>query len=208
MYLLVRRVRHITAPLVLVTLAACGSGSATEEDALTDATPAASFDSVHLDSILAVDLSTPDRALRSFWDLRSLNDSTLGLRVDTLSDAYRARRRWQAAYRGVVGGAALQEFDEEDATQSFAREIVDVDQQTESRAVILARIRNTTPIPEGATPSEYDVKARRDGEDVRYVLEKDAEGWKVVQLQRRYYEGDDWNDIFDVTPSVPTWIQP
>jgi hypothetical protein len=126
-----------------------------------------------------------------------------------MSAEYRRYAPWRRTWRALFTGEALAaETDTASRPQTFAREVVNVDMESPTRAVVLARIRNTTPIPPGATPTESDVKRRRDGEVVRYILEKDTTGWRIAQAQQRYIEGGEWSNRWDTTPTVPSYSSP
>lgn len=155
----------------------------------------------------ATDLGSPDRALQSYWRLR---DSSDALPQDTTSAGYARYRPWRLAWQGLFTGAAAEAHrrEAERTKNSVLREILDVQQQTSTRAVITARLRNTSPIPPGATPTEYDVNARRDGEVFHYVMEKDAAGWKIAQIQRKDPGDEEWRNIYGGPPLVPTWVDP
>jgi hypothetical protein len=62
------------------------------------------------------------------------------------------------------------------------RRIVSNTQESPHRAVIVANIRNVTPVPKGAKPSAALVRQRKKGEDFRYVLALDASQWKVLEV--------------------------
>ena len=55
-------------------------------------------------------------------------------------------------------------------------------QESPRRAVIVANIRNVTPVPRGAKPSAALVRQRKKGEDFKYVLALDGTQWKVLEV--------------------------
>jgi hypothetical protein len=158
-----------------------------------------------------LDTSSPDRAVRSYWlvwDALQLDDTSFAG-----AQALRSERvaLVDSAWRRVLDGAAWAEQSEPiDLTISrYDREIVEVKAESETRAIVIARIRNATPIRAGYTLSETEAGERRDGETVRYVTERFAGGWRVVQAQRKLWSGADWTDVF--TPGAyraPTYVMP
>jgi hypothetical protein len=121
----------------------------------------------------------------------------------------------QRFYLTVLGGDAKQETEEnienDGERQTFRREIITVKQETDTRAVVEARLYNTTPLPAGIEMDTYDTKRRRDGIPVRYILEKDAQGWKIVQAKTTLLDDGEgeWKNYF--TPGrkfVPTYVRP
>jgi hypothetical protein len=165
-----------------------------------------------------VDLTSPDRAIRTYWRLQDIETRASAIMSRLLLDESTGLRSPGTPWRridslrtAVLGGEALAERQQPPDTMqtTFAREIVEVKQETETRAIVIAKLRNTTPIKPGVVVDESDAKRRRDGDEVRYVLEKDASGWKVAQAMRRYYTGDQWRPYF--TPGdyiVPTYVSP
>jgi hypothetical protein len=89
---------------------------------------------------------------------------------------------------------------------TYAREILKVQNESETRAIVFAVIKNTTPPSSGAQPTEFDKRLREDGIRFRYVVEKTDKGWKVSQVFRYFEMGEtkQWNKIYDV-PSSPSY---
>jgi hypothetical protein len=158
----------------------------------------------------ALDHTSPDRAIASYWEFRDSAASVTLRENDTTSAEYKRWRPWRLQWRDVYTGVAAQEQKPKPPVlATYDRRIIDVELQSPTRAVVLAVIRNTTPIPSQAIASEYDVTRRRDGDTIRYILEKDTTGWRIGQVQRRYYSGDSkWHDVFDGVPLVPTEASP
>jgi hypothetical protein len=166
------------------------------------------------DSVFARDISTPDRALRTYWRIKGILD-TLGVPMDSNAVPARTWTRADSTLATLYGGAALRAH-QRDRTpgqrQRYAREILDVRQETESRATVTARVRNVTPIPPAATAGEYEMEKRTNGEVYRYIFERDAEGWKLVQVQTQQmdYMGDStWSEYYQPEREmVPIWTYP
>jgi hypothetical protein len=197
--------------LSAIALGACGGGGAAGGGAKADSVPSARNRPLP-DSAFAVDLSTPDRALRTYWHIKSMAD-TIGAPVDTTAARYRNWQRADTALARIYGGEALAEYGrtrQPQPRQRYLREILAVEPETETRATVLARIRNVTPVPPGATPDEYSARRRAEGDVYRYVFERDADGWKLVQVLTRSYPGDmTWQPYFQAEDlTVPTWTYP
>lgn len=191
-------------------LGACGGGApggAAKADSAAGAREAALPDSA-----FAVDLSTPERALRSYWHVKEMAD-TLVAPADSAAVRYRDWRRADTTLARIYGGVALAEYRRSRrprVRQRYAREILDIDQAAEGRAIVLARIRNVTPIPPAAAPDEFSARHRAEGDVYRYLFERDSAGWKLVQVQGKAYPGDmTWSDYFQAEDRVvPTWTYP
>jgi hypothetical protein len=200
--------------LLLLTCAAavlaCGGGG--EVRKADSAAPAAGRDTPLPDSAFAVDLSTPDRALRTYWRIRSMSD-TIGQPVDTTAVRYRNWQRADTVLARVYGGDALAEYTrtrQPAQRHRYTREILAVEPESETRATVLARIRNVTPVPPGAVADEYAARRRAEGDVYRYVFERDSAGWKLVQVLTKSYPGDmTWRTYFQAEDlTVPTWTYP
>jgi len=191
-------IRSVTLAAVLA-LAACSGGPGAENSRAAETADA---------QPPRLDLSTPDRAVRSYW---ALTDSAARAeRLDTTSAEYRRRAPWRNAWAAILTGEAgeVEAARQREAPETFAREIVAVQTESPTRAVVLVRIRNTSPIPPGVTPTEREAASRRDGNPARYVLERDSAGWRISQAQYQYAEGGMVYPRWDPTPLVPTFGLP
>ena len=103
--------------------------------------------------------------------------------------------------RGYIDGEGNRTF------ETFARDILEVKVESESRAVVVAVIKNTTPIPAGAEMTKYDEERRRDGERYRYILQRDSGSWRVAEIwEWETYPTPKWKKARpgDGKPSVPS----
>lgn len=159
---------------------------------------------------LVMDVSTPDRALKSYWQSKDAvrRAEYEFVTVTIIPELQKLRGKVGLDPKKVMTSDVLsahQEFDnsEQRSFQEFSREILDIKQDTESRATAIVKVRNATPIPEGAVISDSDKKRRDEGEKLKYVLEKGAEGWKVAQVYKYDELGgrvdgskDPWKKVF------------
>jgi len=66
----------------------------------------------------------------------------------------------------------------------------------------VVKVKNSTVMPEGIVISDSDKKSRDNGEKYKYILEKEASGWKVAQVYEysQYHAsisgGDPWEKVF------------
>jgi hypothetical protein len=158
---------------------------------------------------LRVDVSTPDRALRSRWHLQDLSRE-VSVAMDSTVPGTRAWNAWHRAQRSLLTGEAeaAAEREERGPRPVYRREILEVRQETASRAVILGQVLNVSPIPAKAVVSGYEAERRREGELYRYVYEKEPAGWKLSQVYSRYPGENSWHEYYDPRPVVPTWTYP
>lgn len=201
-------VRRLFAVVTCTACAgACGGGGAGTEQA----TPSETDRSLP-DSAFAVDLGTPEQALRSYWRLKAITD-TIGAPADTTAVRFRDWRRADSVLAHVYGGDALAEYrraHQPVQRQQYDREILQVEPQSQTHATVLARIRNVTPVPPGAEPDVYTARRRAEGDVYRYVFERDSAGWKLVQVLAKSYPGDmTWTPYFQSEDrTVPTLTYP
>lgn len=167
------------------------------------------------------DTRSPDNAVKSYWALQdwiAVNQDKLRLRLD-VSDEMREYMLARIAL-GTGEYLAKMEKDYSDLTDFSAgetertvikRDILEVRSESETRAVVVAKLRNVTPIPAGVDMSVW--KEDRDyGIDVRYVLERTERGWRIAQawkrdhssmrLQKSLESSDDdaWRKVWDAAP--------
>lgn len=197
----IRRLVAFGTTMVVICLAACQEGASrpVEPSGSNGQGP-----KLVPASDLLGDRSTPDRAVQSWWAFLDRGDSLTA--VDSTDHSFRQNEEFAKARRSLLGGTALQKSDEVAVPYRYVREIVEVDSETNTRAVVITKIRNITPIPPAATPDEYDIKNRREGETVRYLLEKDSTGWRITQAQTHSAYLNKWYDRWSATPQVPSSV--
>jgi len=86
------------------------------------------------------------------------------------------------------------------------RDIESVKQETESRAVALVRIRNVSPIPEGAKPDSWQIKLRERGQMFRYVIEKEGPDWKIAEVWENDEHLGPRKQYSDLAPRFPAYV--
>lgn len=140
----------------------------------------ASKENTMVEAEVQIDLTTPDKALKSYWAVRDV----VRKREHSLTqEGIPKFVELQAPLKQVTSGMIVKDFQYAPTEmEKFSRDIEDIKVETESRAVIVAILKNITPIPVGAEVSKYDEERRREGERVRYVMEKDQTGWRVAEI--------------------------
>lgn len=132
-----------------------------------------------------VDLTTPDRALKSYWQQREWArgvDEHLDIEF---KKAHANRPEYATVIASVATGDVLADAKRTLSPRArYERDIDSIKQETDSRAVALVRIRNTTVVPEGAKATAREFRRRETGTMFRYVLEKEGADWKVAEVWR------------------------
>lgn len=137
-----------------------------------------------------VDLTTPDKALKSYWAVR---DSVRAKHSELFSQGIAEYRSAEDQMSSVADGVLAKTFASDVLPiETFSRDLIDVKVESESRAAIVAVIKNSSPIPAGAELSKFDEERRRDGE--RYILERSQTGWRVSEIWEwsDYLPKNDW----------------
>jgi hypothetical protein len=152
-----------------------------------------------------VDLRTPEATVRTYWAMQEALDSVALalLGGPTESNPFAAVRR---GYEQTVAGRAKEMLVGTPVRQTFAREIEAVD-TAGARAFVTTRIRNTTPLAAGVTLIHEQEELREEGQQFRYLLEREGDAWRIVQIQIWSDLGDGWQDLFTDEMNVPVFAR-
>lgn len=193
--------RGLVLTWILVVCTGCSSAEGNNENSSS----AAARRAIVPESVLVGDRSTPDRAIESYWRMQRMADSIGNLPPDTTTWEYRQQQVFVRTHRRFFSGTALADILKEDSAATYSREITNVDMQTDTRAIVTVRIRNTSPIPPGAVVEDWHAKERRDGDEYRYHMEKHPDGWKITQVESWEDYNKAWRSLYGRPPTVPTW---
>jgi hypothetical protein len=193
-------------------LVACGQGAREQIAAEPAAPPQLSSEAEPLPEL---DAQSPDAVIRSYWalqdwapknypkELRLHIGPTLQKYFDTRIELSGGEFRTAAEQEAA---AARDPFAPKptDIPRVLQRDILEVKNESETRAIVLTKIKNITPIPTGFQLEEYARKARDYGEDVKYVVEKVNGKWRLTQA---WYRDDflmkDWTKAWEFKPPSP-----
>lgn len=143
------------------------------------------------------DLSTPDRALKSWWAAldhskaeadrldRTVLQQHMGALVRPV--AALATGATRASFEHALADSPAQKPPENE------RSIQSVTVETDTRAVALVTTRNVEPIPDGVRLTEFQREERERGGRYRYVLERDAGDWRIAEI----WEWRDYSKKFE-----------
>jgi hypothetical protein len=191
----------------------------------TDAAPIA--ETAKPEPLPTIDMRSPDSLVKSYWarqDWLAKNQKLLGIRLD-IGDEMRAyMQQGIDMSAGELRAKAEKEYAEldrlfidESAPAVYQRDIIEVKNESETRAVVVTKLRNITPMP-----SDIDLGIWKDdreyGLDVNYVVEKTAEGWRLSQAWKRSAQDikldkdsetgqpktGGWTKVWQVTPKNDT----
>ena len=130
------------------------------------------------------DLANPEAALRSYWALLDWRDAAHRARgVDPAEVTYQRRMIEITTGQTKKFHETVRAAAEELRQTKLERKILKITQETPERAVIMANVRNVTPIPVGAKPpSPVAAQMREKGEDYKYVLILEGSQWRVLEV--------------------------
>lgn len=196
--------RFPVAIALLLALAACDKKTA-------EVTSAPSVSNSVPKEKLAVDLSTPDSALKSWWRYQ---DERTARSFEECKDYLKRHEGETKGYAVYIQGTMLEKLSEKRGCTllRYARDIQEVKVETETRAVAFAMIHNVTPIPEGAVPDELDGKWRKEGRSFKYLLEKKNGLWLISQVYEAnsYPANMPWKPSYEPSdkPLYPAFVSP
>jgi hypothetical protein len=129
----------------------------------------------------AADLSTPERALKSYWTLREWVRRTQS--ADPKSAA--TPLTMAEAMSAVTSPSMRDSFlTRPGAVDPLGWSLERIDQVSEQRAVATARIRNLARNPALVTPTPIELFEPNLDNQIEYVLHKDGAAWKVTEVWR------------------------
>lgn len=140
-----------------------------------------SFAEGNLPSSPPADLSTPENALQSYWKMRDWSNDVQ--RISITDNKSFSNSTFPKAMATVTTGEARSywlHFHLADPPQT-QRTIISTSWESPSRVVFVVNLKNISPIPDGVTPNAIEVELRQKGQNNRYVVERDDEGWKVSE---------------------------
>ncbi len=134
---------------------------------------------------VVIETNSPDNAVKSWWTLVDLIEVENKARCEELEKM--PKPGYLSLLDKVASGdtlkvhASAKLFCSQD---KYEREIQEVKAESETRALVFARIRNVTPPPAGAEVDQINEKWRKEGFRFKYLTEKTAAGWRVVQVYK------------------------
>lgn len=172
----------MTKPALLLALAIVLAGCSKEDETPWTRLQAAAPQ-------LKVAANTPDAAVKSWWHVRDEQERYAVAVCKELTELYRPFRSTldDLSTQGLLAKLAGEEKCDQ---QTYQREIVNVDVQSETRALVVAHVRNSKPPTPGYVLNidERDKKER--GVRIQYLLERadNTQTWKIAQVygQNRY----------------------
>ena len=185
------------ALLVLVVLNGC------ERQNAKQAPPVPMLASNSAANSVSINAATPDLALKTWWKVLDAN-SEYGY-VTCIKAAPDESPLSVNRDKILTGDVKIYFSHHGDrcSRETYSREIDEVKIESDTRATILATIKNSTPLPGDVHLEEWQTKERTVGKKYKYLMERDSaqEGWKVSQVYS-YTEypvnGSNWDTEYDL----------
>lgn len=193
------QIKFFTCLILAVSVSACGDVQ--KSNKAVDTAKVSTQIAEQTPSPIEIINKSPDQTIKSWWKVRDLH----------LSELYKyclapSEIKWEADkyYPKITDGAVLNELQRKEIKcekTTYEREILEVKVESETRAIVLAKIKNTTPIPTGIVLTERQAKELEEGGKVKYTLENLAGGWKINQIAYLSAYGDNrWVALYEETP--------
>lgn len=147
-------------------------------------------------------LNSPDNAVKSWWALNDAVDKYVNENCKRQANKVSEDR---AARISISFGSTKEFFQKADdcILETYDRSIERASVETDTRAVVMANIKNSTKIPEGASLSKHSKDEVEKGISYKYVLTRDSDKWFVDEVY--YYSStnvilkrDPWQQEYKV----------
>lgn len=153
-----------------------------------------------------INRNSPDMTVKSWWRVK---DAGIALYLEGCKERLKVEAPLYSKLSELSTPEIYTDRACSDVPDTYEREITNVDVQSDTRAVVTARISNTTPPEPGAELSDKDRKSKEAGDAYQYVLERkdSASGWKIAQVSTMATWSREWRSIFKKPePSSNRWV--
>lgn len=155
-------------------------------------------------------LNSPDNAVKSWWALNDAVDKYVNENCKRQANKVSEDR---AARISISFGSTKEFFQKADdcILETYDRTIERASVETDTRAVVMANIKNSTKIPEGASLSNHSKDEVEKGISYKYVLTRDSDKWYVDEVY--YYSStnvilkrDPWQQEYKVDKNKEIYL--
>lgn len=133
----------------------------------------------------ALDISTPESTLKSYWAFKEWYNAKRLSEIRQKFEEYSQKEELDSMIPLTTGDMKryFKSFKPMSPTV-LERNIQGIFMASPSRAIITVIIKNVTPVPDGTVPSPLDIEERKNGHEFRYVLLKESDGWRISEVWR------------------------
>jgi hypothetical protein len=169
--------KYIPLLVLALSLTACESSDGKLEQ-IAKKSPVSPTNTIEL----ILDTVSPDAAVKSWWQVRDLSLTHDYDHCKTLDTKTPRHLEMDGFYAKVTDGIVLKRLTVSTYVcrkESFSREILNVKMESETRAVVLAQIKNTTPLLPNSVLEDIQKIERFEGSKYKYVVERKNNIWKI-----------------------------
>ncbi|MBP5948265.1 MULTISPECIES: hypothetical protein [unclassified Pseudomonas] len=156
---------------------------------------------------IVIAAKSPDAAVKSWWAVR---DAGIALDREACYEFEKMKSPTIKKLKALASKDLLiPEVCIVDDPLSFDRKITKVEIESDTRSVVMAVIKNSTPPDPGAEFDDSDREAKESGEKYRYTLErKDTSGnWQISRIENFPSYARDWEDAYtEPKPSINRYV--
>ncbi len=144
---------------------------------------------------IEVNRNSPDMTVKSWWRVK---DASMAVYLEECRERLKVEEPIFKKLSELSTPEIHSDRDCNNSPDTYDRNITNVDVQSDTRAVVTARIINTTPPDQGASLSDKDRKEKEAGDAYQYILERKdaASGWKIAQVMTMSSWSREWRSIF------------
>lgn len=153
-----------------------------------------------------INRNSPDMTVKSWWRVK---DAAVTLYLEECKERLKVEEPLFSKLSDLSTPEIYSDRECAKSPDTYDREIIKVDVQSDTRAVVTARISNSTPPEPGAELSDKDRMSKEAGEGYQYVLERkdSASEWKISQVSTMPSWSREWKSIFKKPePSSNRWV--
>lgn len=142
-------------------------------------------------SLPEVDLRSPDTVVKSWWALTEwMRDHEASIwSKDAITSSFKDYlHKMDSLGTGDFksytqkGISDIESLGKQNGIKRIHKfDILEVKNESETRAMVIAKVRNITPIPSGMKLDKGEQEDRDYGRDLKFIVEKTPEGWRLSQ---------------------------
>ncbi|RRV49589.1 hypothetical protein [Pseudomonas sp. p106] len=138
---------------------------------------------------------SPDMTVKSWW---ALKDAGIRLNDELCTELVKSRAELEEKTKAIADDELNFGTTCSTVTDRYERKIESVDVQSDTRAIVTALIKNTTPPDPGASLDSEEQANKEKGYAFKYLLERsDANsGWSISQVSKMAFYSRSWDDVY------------
>lgn len=129
-----------------------------------------------------LNLSSPEKTLASYWAVKDWHEKAI--LAEALAEKNTAHSVFMKEMEELTEGETKKYFSnfQPGPLTILSRKVISKVEESAFRVIIVANVKNVTPIPAGVSPAASDVARREAGQDFKYILEKKNDEWRILEI--------------------------